>query len=658
MTTTLQPVASSNSNLDCVSVSAGTRAGSETNFAALCSALMPSSFEVGGTDPTATQDDSTLANGGSEPKSAGDPGRALRRELPDDKTPDTNPAFHPFLPSLLIAVPFSAPVPPSQNPGESLPLLSGPDAHSAHTATIPEEADTLTAVISKPVQPAWAQEPGTEWASAAAISAGRAAISEKQAGGRLSTATSGAANQEFPSSIGGSRVAPSDQDSVDALAGRPSETFEISNDQEMRDVQVAQGLPEFDAPASDGEIVSKDTGPEPTSAAAQFPDDSAPLRSPAPAPLLSSPGLIDVAPEQSSGKSGEPIVSAPAQIAVPAALGQKQRNSRLRPEISNEQKPRLANGNLPTKQEHLDPAVAVLPPAGAHISRTAPRDENVSDTQAAAGGAVTVAAAAPLAQSNNDGATSFENSKEKTGSIATPAADASGAGVSAGSKPFHASQHEDDSSSAPGRNGSPANMSAAVGGVNSPVTIAPAAPDHGRMTDASTPQNHATGNNPGHHPLGTEISAGATMPSEVAAGSRLTGVEMARVIAKAGHSEMRIGLSTSAFGSVEVHTVVHADEVGVVIGSERGDLPGLIRSELPAISHNLQQQDVRLNQVNFQQQGFGFSADSQSGGHSQPRSFPAKGNFESPSVSQGATAESSPVIEPLGRPGTGLSILA
>jgi flagellar hook-length control protein FliK len=154
-----------------------------------------------------------------------------------------------------------------------------------------------------------------------------------------------------------------------------------------------------------------------------------------------------------------------------------------------------------------------------------------------------------------------------------------------------------------------------------------------------------------------EMPAERTMSSE-AAMPRLAGVEMARVIAKAGHSEMRIGLSTSAFGSVEVHTVVHADEVGVVIGSERGDLPGLIRSELPAISHNLQQQDVRLNQVNFQQQGFGFSAESQSGGHSQPRSFAAKGNFESLAVSQGASAESSPVIDPLGRPGTGLSILA
>jgi len=258
---------------------------------------MPSSFALGGTDPTAPQDDLSLANGGSEPKIAGDPARPLRRELPDDKTPDTTPAFHPFTPSLLTAVPFSAPVAPPQTPGDSMPVLADHDATSTRAAAIPEEADvSLAALISTPVQPAWAQEPGTESASAPAVSGRHPAISEKEAGGTLSTASSGAGNEGFRSSSGGSLVAPIDQDSADALAGRPREIFEISSDQEMRDVEVPQSLPEFHAPARDGEIVSKDTGAERTRPAAQVADDPAPLRSPAPAPLplLSSPGLIRV----------------------------------------------------------------------------------------------------------------------------------------------------------------------------------------------------------------------------------------------------------------------------------------------------------------------------------------------------------------------------
>ncbi len=81
---------------------------------------------------------------------------------------------------------------------------------------------------------------------------------------------------------------------------------------------------------------------------------------------------------------------------------------------------------------------------------------------------------------------------------------------------------------------------------------------------------------------------------------------MAQMVNKAAQSEMRIGLNTSAFGSVEVRTVVHANEVGVQIGSEKGDLRSLLSNELPGIASTLQQQNLRLNQVNFHQ-GFAFS---------------------------------------------------
>jgi hypothetical protein len=97
-------------------------------------------------------------------------------------------------------------------------------------------------------------------------------------------------------------------------------------------------------------------------------------------------------------------------------------------------------------------------------------------------------------------------------------------------------------------------------------------------------------------------------------------VQMAQLMNKAAQSEMRIWLNTSAFGSVEVRTIVHANEVGLLIGSERGDLRCLLANELPAIAHNLQQQDLRLNQVNFHQ-GFAFSNNTSSRGDWQPRSF-------------------------------------
>lgn len=100
-------------------------------------------------------------------------------------------------------------------------------------------------------------------------------------------------------------------------------------------------------------------------------------------------------------------------------------------------------------------------------------------------------------------------------------------------------------------------------------------------------------------------------------------VQLAQMVSKAGQAEMRIGMNTSAFGSIEVRTVVHANDVGVLIGSEKGDLRSLLAPEIPGIASTLQRQDLRLNQVNFQQ-SFTSSGGSSSGADSQPRAFAEK----------------------------------
>lgn len=111
-------------------------------------------------------------------------------------------------------------------------------------------------------------------------------------------------------------------------------------------------------------------------------------------------------------------------------------------------------------------------------------------------------------------------------------------------------------------------------------------------------------------------------------------VQMAQMVSKAAQSEMRIELNTAAFGGVEVRTTVHANDVGVLIGSERGDLRSLLSTELPGIAHSLEQQNLRLNQVNFLQ-SFAFSNNLSSGGDSQPRSFAS----QSATVAPAAPAE-------------------
>ncbi len=99
-------------------------------------------------------------------------------------------------------------------------------------------------------------------------------------------------------------------------------------------------------------------------------------------------------------------------------------------------------------------------------------------------------------------------------------------------------------------------------------------------------------------------------------------VQLAQLSSRPELAEMRIGLSTTAFGGVEVRTVVHANDVGVLIGSEKGDLRGLLQNDLPVIANTLQEQNLRLHSVNFMQ-GFAFSNNGGSPGRdqSQQRSF-------------------------------------
>jgi hypothetical protein len=144
------------------------------------------------------------------------------------------------------------------------------------------------------------------------------------------------------------------------------------------------------------------------------------------------------------------------------------------------------------------------------------------------------------------------------------------------------------------------------------------------------------------------------MPAMPAAGP----VQMAQLVSQAGQSEMRIGMNTSAFGSVEVRTIVHANDVGLVIGSEKGDLRAALANEIPAITNSLQQQNLRLNSVNYMQ-GFAFSNNFSGGGGSQQRFYtpnPVPSSVISDSEAN-APAESTPMAAFVGGTSS-LSILA
>jgi flagellar hook-length control protein FliK len=134
-------------------------------------------------------------------------------------------------------------------------------------------------------------------------------------------------------------------------------------------------------------------------------------------------------------------------------------------------------------------------------------------------------------------------------------------------------------------------------------------------------------------------------------------VQVAQIMNRIGQSEMRIGMNTSAFGSVDVRTVVHGNDVGLVIGSEKGDLRTLLANDMPAIANTLQQQNLRLNSVNFMQ-GFAFSNNASGGGDSRQQSFVPMRGASGSGRPEGAVADSSELSAAEEFASGGLSILA
>ena len=84
---------------------------------------------------------------------------------------------------------------------------------------------------------------------------------------------------------------------------------------------------------------------------------------------------------------------------------------------------------------------------------------------------------------------------------------------------------------------------------------------------------------------------------------------------------MHVGLHTTVFGNIEVHTIIHDRQVDLAVGSEKGDLRTLLSSEVPGLQTTLRQQDLRLDSVHFLESSCGPNAGLSSGTHSQSRSF-------------------------------------
>lgn len=133
-------------------------------------------------------------------------------------------------------------------------------------------------------------------------------------------------------------------------------------------------------------------------------------------------------------------------------------------------------------------------------------------------------------------------------------------------------------------------------------------------------------------------------------------VHGARLMARPEQAEMRIALQTGTFGNVEVHAVVRESQVGLAIGSERGDLHRMLANEVPGLAGRLQQHDLHLDAVKFLDQGMSFNAGSD-GNHSRPRAFSSPRAF-APSSSHSREPTRVPEQEGPAETRTGLNVRA
>ena len=135
-------------------------------------------------------------------------------------------------------------------------------------------------------------------------------------------------------------------------------------------------------------------------------------------------------------------------------------------------------------------------------------------------------------------------------------------------------------------------------------------------------------------------------------------VNVARIVDRVGQSEMHIGLRTLAFGNVEVHTVVRDSQVGLAVGSEKGDLRTLLTAEIPGLQTKFHQHDLHLDNIRFLEHGPGFDTGFSAGADSQSRSFQQRGGAAPRLPGFGVSAADPGDIKLAGDTRTGLNVHA
>ena len=98
-------------------------------------------------------------------------------------------------------------------------------------------------------------------------------------------------------------------------------------------------------------------------------------------------------------------------------------------------------------------------------------------------------------------------------------------------------------------------------------------------------------------------------------------IQSARVLERMGQSEIRLGLNSNNFGSIELHTRVNQDRVGASIATSHTDLRAAMMAEMPSLERAMAQHQLKLDSFNFDTRTGTQNSDSGSSARNQsPRS--------------------------------------
>jgi flagellar hook-length control protein FliK len=76
-------------------------------------------------------------------------------------------------------------------------------------------------------------------------------------------------------------------------------------------------------------------------------------------------------------------------------------------------------------------------------------------------------------------------------------------------------------------------------------------------------------------------------------------IQSARVLERMGQSEIRVGLNSDGFGSIELHARVSQDQVGASIATSHTELRAAMMAEMPSLKQAIAQHQLRLDGFNL-----------------------------------------------------------